>query len=279
MRTSRIIRLLALTFAMLFVFSGVALAEPCALCGKESGSDSYLCTACLLNLLEGEDRSGGLTVNEPVVNEDGTVTLTWVDTEGNGPYTVCYELLETAPVPFGWTAAENISGTSCTLTQLVPGMSYVLTVMDSADGKVECVYYAAQPGDGNEIGAKIRFKTMLRNGRVTNERTFSAAEIAEDNGKEHGLYLRLSYSTLKKTRHYAFCVAVEAPNGFADVIFSGTLELSHGKSQVPVWGFIAMDDYFAYLENYYGGIPAGEYIVTMYFDGGVVDSKTFEVTE
>ena len=68
----------------------------------------------------------------------------------------------------------------------------------------------------------------------------------------------------------------------AGIIFSegsGLNDSIYGKSQVPVWGFIPMDDYFAYLENYYGGVPTGEYIVTMYFNGGYVDSNTFVVAE
>lgn len=279
MRTSRFIRLLALTFSMLIVFSGAALADPCALCGQESGTDSYLCTVCLLDLLEGEDRSGGLTIHEPILDEHGYLTVSWSDASGNGPYSVYYELLESAPVPFGWTAVENTMDTSCTLTQLVPGVSYIITVTDSADSRVQHVYYAQQPENGNEIGARIRFKTMRRLDRKSWQATWSGTEIALDNGYAHGLYLRLTYSTLKRTRHYAFCISVEAPNGFSDVVFSGTLELHHGKSQIPVWGFIPMDDYFAYLENYYGGVPAGEYIVTMYFDGGFVYSKTFNVVE
>lgn len=279
MRTSRISRLFALLLALLLVCPAAALADPCALCGSETHSESYLCAACLLDLLEGEARTGGLELGDPIVCEDGSVVVSWSDSADNGPYQVYYELLESAPVPFGWTAARGVQGNSCVLTQLVPGVSYIFTVSDKDGNKVHQVYYAQQPGDGNEIGARIRFKTMRRHDRTTKNVQWSAEEIAQDNGYTHGLYLRLTYSTLKKTRNYAFCVSVEAPNGFSDVIFSGGLTLDYGKSQVPVWGFIPMDDYFACLESYYGGIPTGEYIVTLYFNGGYVDSSTFEVAE
>jgi hypothetical protein len=36
-----------------------------------------------------------------------------------------------------------------------------------------------------------------------------------------------------------------------------------------------MEDYFSILERYYGGVPTGEYTVTMYFDGGVAASESF----
>lgn len=281
MRTKLFTRLLTLALVCMMSLSAAALAEGCALCGKETGSDVYLCAACLLDMLEEKDISGGLEITGAELGEDGCVTLTWRDAADNGPYTVYYELLEAAPVTFGWTAAEDVEGNGVVLTQLAPGVSYVFTVKDAAGNQVEHVYYAPQPGDGNEIGARIRFKTMRRQGDSgsSKKNAWSAAEIEQDNGYEHGLYLRLTYSTLKKTRNYAFCVTVEAPNGFADVIFSGTLELKQGKSQVPVWGFVPVDDYFACLQDYYGGVPVGEYIVTMYFNGGYVYSDTFEVTE
>lgn len=279
MRIKLFTRLITLALVFMMTLSIPALADSCALCGKETGSEAYLCAACLLDMLAEKDISGGMEITGMEVGEDGRVTLTWQDAANNGPYTVYYELLESAPVPFGWTAAEDVAETTLTLPQLAPGVSYVFIVADASGNQVEQVYYAAQPEDGNEIGARIRFKTMRRHDRTSKQTTWSAAEIAEDNDYRHGLYLRLTYSPLKKTRYYAFCVAVEAPNGFADVIFSGDLELSHGKSQVPVWGFVGMDDYFSYLERYYGGVPTGEYTVTMYFDGGYVDSETFTVKE
>ena len=279
MRASWMFRLLMLTFVLVLVFPCAALADACALCGGETGSDSYLCTACLLDMLEGEDISGGLELDTPVVNENGTVTLTWTDSEQNAPYGVYYQLLEQAPVPFGWTAAEDVMETSCTLTQLVPGQSYILIVTDAEGNKAQVIHYAPTPGEDTQIGAKIRFKTMIRDDRRTFRTDYSAAEIMQDNGREHGLYLRLTYSILKYTRNYAFCVTVEAPNGFEDVIFSGNLELHFGRSQIPVWGFVPMDDYFSYLERYYGGVPTGEYLVTMHFDGNVVYSLPFTVKE
>ncbi len=277
----RIKGFVALLCALLLALPCIALAESCALCGAECGTESYLCTACLLELLEEEDLSGELAVDAPAVNPDGTVTVSWTDGAGNGPYTVRYELLESAPVPFGWTAASDVGGTSFTLTQLAPGVSYVITVVNAQGDEAKCVYYAPVPGTDTQIGARIRFKTMrrLEAARRTVRRDFSAGEIMTESDYEYGLYLRLTYSTLIRTRNYAFCITVEAPNGFTDVIFSGNLELLHGKSAVPVWGFIPVDNYFACLKDYYGGIPTGEYKVTMHFNGNRVYTETFDMAE
>lgn len=279
MRTKTVARLLSLALAFMMTFAIPAQAEGCILCGRESGSAAYLCAACLLELMEEKDISGGMEITDVTVNENGSVTISWSDSAENGPYSVCYELLERAPVPFGWTAAENIQGNSITLTQLTPGVSYVFTVTDASGSKAEAVYYAPKVENGNEIGAKIRIQTKLRRDYNQLERPFSASEIQEDNGREHGLYVKLAYSMLKKTRYYAFCITVEAPNGFADVVLSGDLTLNYGKSEVAAWNFVGLDDYFSYLERYYGGVPTGEYLVTMNFDGKPAYTVSFEVGE
>lgn len=279
MRANSVTRLLALALVLMMALSLPALAESCALCGKETGSETYLCANCLLGLLEEKDISGGLEITGAALDEDGSVTLRWVDEANNGPYNVYYELLDSATVPFGWTAATNVRSNAVTLTQLVPGVSYVFTVEDASGNKAEYVFYAPALENGNEIGAKIRIHTKLRRDRKVLEYPFSASEIMENNGREHGLYMKMAYSMLRKTRHYAFSVTVEAPNGFADVVLSGALTLNYGKSEVPAWGFIGLDDYFSYLERYYGGVPTGEYLVTMHFDGKPVYTVSFNVGE
>lgn len=277
MRRNPVTRLLALALVLMMTLSLPALAEGCALCGKETGSDTYLCAGCLLELLAEKDVSGGLEITGAALGNDGSVLVSWEDAADNGPYTVYYELLDRAPASFGWTAARNVRGNGVILRQLVPGVSYVFIVEDASGNRAEYVYYAPAVETGNEIGAKIRIHTKVRNQRNVLELPFSASEIMENNGKEHGLYMKLAYSMLRKTRYYAFSVTVEAPNGFADVVLSGDITLNYGKSEVPAWGFIALDDYFSYLERYYGGVPTGEYLVTMNFDGKPAYTVSFEV--
>ncbi|MDD6051694.1 MAG: hypothetical protein PUC00_10595 [Clostridiales bacterium] len=277
MRGKTVTRLLALTM-LLMMLSLPALAEGCALCGEETGSDAYLCPACMLELLT-DKKASALDITGAVVNADGSVTLGWQDEANNGPYQVYYQLLEAAPVPFGWTAAQNVHDHAVTLKQLAPEVSYVFTVTDASGYRAEYVYCPTTPENGNEIGAKIRIHTKLRNEEMVLEYPFSASEIMLDNGKEHGLYMKLAYSMLRKTRNYAFTVTVEAPCGFKDVVLDGTMTLNRGKSEVPAWGFISLDAYFSYLERYYGGVPTGEYLVTMNFDGKPAHTVSFMVKE
>lgn len=279
MRVNFLSRLLALAMVLSLCFTLPALAADCALCGQETGSDAYLCADCLLALLNDEAAAGGLEITGVTVNADGSVTLCWEDSASNGPYCVYYEPLNNAPVPFGWTAAQNVQGNAITLSQLVPGVTYVFTVTDAAGHQADYVFCTSAPKEGNEIGAIIRLKTRQRNSRSRWEAPFSASEIMQDNSLEHGLYVKLAYSMLRKTRNYAFSVTVEAPNGFADVVFSGRIQLNYGKSEVPAWSFVCLDDYFSYLERYYGGVPTGSYRVTLNFDGKPACSGAFTVGE
>lgn len=279
MRTKIILIVLALMLAAMLP-SG-ALAENCALCGEECTGSAYLCADCLVKLLRENDAPAALEITDILTNADGSVTVLWADDAACGPYSVYYELLAHAPVPFGWTAAQGVQTNAVTLHQLVPGVSYVFTVEDAQGNRATANYYAPVPEEGNEIGAKIRVHTKLiknHNGRVL-DYPWRVHEITGDADFAYGLYTKLSYVMLVKTRHYAFSLAVEAPNGFADVVYSGELTLNYGKSEVPAWGFVEMDDYFDCLERYYGGVPTGEYKVSLYFDGKHIFSTAFEVTE
>ena len=275
MRT-RMITCLVLAMALLTMVLP-ACAESCALCGKESGSENYLCADCLLGLLEEKDVSGGLEIIGATTNDDGSVTLIWDDAAANGPYNVYYELLERAPVPFGWTAESGVYGNTVTMTQLVPGVSYVFTVEDASGNKADFIYYAPNVKVGNKIGAKIRLTTKMRNGRNHLGIPFYVGDIHRPDTREHGFSLKLSYSMLKYTRNYAFSISVEAPNGFTDVIHSGHAPLNYGRSELAAWNFISLEDFFGCLERYYGGVVPGEYIVTMNFDGNPACTTTFTV--
>lgn len=278
MRTNMITRLL-LALVLMLSFIVPAQAESCALCGQESGNENYLCADCLLSLLEEKDLSGGLSIVGVEPNADGSITLIWDDTANNGPYNVYYELLERAPVPFGWTAESGVYANAATLDQLVPGVSYVLTVEDASGNKADYIYYAPNVKLGNKVGAKIRVTTKMRNGRNHLGIPFHVGDIQRPDTREHGLELKLSYSMLKYTRFYAFSISVEAPNGFTDVVSSGRVTLNYGRSEVPAWNFVNLENFFGCLERYYGGVPAGEYLVTLNFDGNPACTATFTVNE
>lgn len=279
-------RISALVMALLLLMLTPAFAASCTLCGSETGSDDYLCTNCLLALLAQKKEAAPMEVSSCAQNPDGTVTIAWSDAEGNGPYTVTYALLDPAPVAFAWVGAEGLTDTTHTLTRLVPGVSYVITIHDSKGQQIEHIWYAQNPAADPEIvadtkiGAKIQMTPILRSTKANNEVTgFSLAEITGESTNLHGLRVQLTYSTLIRARNFAFQLVVEAPNGFGEVVYNGALNLSHGKSTIPAWNFISLDEYFSLLQNYYGSIPTGEYTVTICFRGMRINTATFTVGE
>lgn len=268
----------ALLLTLMLAFTATALADDCTLCGSDTGRDSYLCASCMLRLLEGEHIASPLEVTGVTQNADGTVTLAWTDEAGNAPYCVYYELLDSAPTPFGWTAADDTSETSCTFTRLVPGVSYLFTIEDCRGNKAEHIYYAPTPGTDTEIGARIHVKPRTFDGNQYKTRVyFSPDKAVREGAEEYGLYVRIDYSYLKKNRTYNFLLTIEAPGGYSEVVYSGVLQLHHGRSHLPTWGFVPVDDFFDVLDEFFGEIPSGDYIVTLYFNGAKVHSDTVPV--
>ncbi|MBQ8555249.1 MAG: fibronectin type III domain-containing protein [Clostridia bacterium] len=280
MRRHPVILTIIMIVGLMILTTMSALAEGCTLCGGETSGDSYLCTSCLVELLTSDEPASTVTIDAATNNGDGTVTLSWTDSGEGAPYTVYYELLESAPRTFGWTAATGLTDTSLTLTRLVPGVDYSFTVVDKDGRAAEIVYYAPDPGEDTEIGTRIRVKPRSKHIRVYKTLDhFAAWKIAADNDYEYGMTVRVNYSMLKKTRHYNFQVVMEAPNGFKDTVYSGTLTLSHGRSYLPLWGFVSVDDYFDLLNTYYGEIPAGDYTVALYLNGALACTDSITVSE
>ncbi len=278
MRKTPIFRLISLLL-LLSMLPLSALADSCVQCGQETGNNDYVCTACLVALLEGEPTATPLTMTRVRRDYEGTVTIQWADAAGNAPYRVMYALLEGAPEPFGWTDCEATYDTQHTLTRLVPGQSYLLTIEDSQGNTLEYPYYAEPAPQKNEIGMRIFIEPYRRNSYAKNVPCdLTLAQLARP-GYTHALYVSLKYSMLAYGRLYDFQLALHAPNGFTDVIFSGSLEMKPGRSTLPDWGRVPLDDYFSYLNRYYGGIPLGKYTATLYFNGDEVCSDSFTIAK
>ncbi len=277
MRMSSILRLFLLIL-LLATLTVPALAAPCVQCGRETGDDDYLCNLCFVDLLDTSDEPAPLAFKRICRDYWGNVRVQWTDAEGGAPYRVMYAPLEEAPTAFGWTDAEGVTATHHTLGRLVPGVSYVITVADSKGHFIEQVYEAETADVSNRIGAAFTLATQRCTSDGVPERAdFSLAELAS--GNAHSLNVQPTYGRLAYGYLYGFHLAVEAPNGFRDVVYSGMLDLSHGDTYLDAWREIPMDGYFDCLERYYGGVPAGEYQVVLYFNGTEIVREPFTVAE
>ncbi len=274
MRNASIFRALLLAL-LLTVLTVPALAASCVQCGGETEGDEYLCTACLVKLLK-DEAPANLTFKRVYQDYWGNVRVQWTDSEGNAPYRVIYELAEEAPKAFGWTDAADLTVTHHTLRRLAPGVSYIITVADCKGNIIKYEYEPVPPAVNDRIGAGFTLATQRHTASAGVQKvSFTLAELSS--GNVHTLAVQPSYARLAYGYLYQFHLTVTAPNGFTDVIYSGNLDLGPGLTYLDEWSRIPVDDYFGYLTRYYGGIPTGEYLVTLYFNGEAIGCEGFTV--
>ncbi len=275
MRRALIARLLLLSLLLSLLISP-ALADPCVQCGKEAGEGEYLCTSCLVSMLE--TTPANLSLRRICRDYWGHVRVQWNDPDGNAPYRVTYRLLHDAPVPFGWTDAEGITTNHHTLTRLAPGVGYVITVEDAAGHTLHCTWQQEPATMAQSIGAKLLLDTAVTSPEGLRQLTaFTLSQLASDNS--HQLAVQPIYSRLAYGHLYSFHLTVTAPNGFTDVVYSGDLDLGPGQTHLETWDHIPMDGYFGYLTRYYGGVPTGAYRVTLYLNGAEAANGCFTIAE
>lgn len=279
--------ILALVLALLMVLGSMstALAAYCMSCGTQLPDGAKFCFNC------GEKQDGSsttttttntyssLSITEATENMDGSVTIRWTDSGNNSPYTVRYEFVNQAPNPFHWTSDDNVRTKSYTYAWLVPGVDYVFTVEDCNGNEAEYTYYASRPYIYNEIGSKMTLSTRIKDGNYAEDLTrLSSGDISRNLGKcSYGLYLSLSYSRLARPRSYSYKFCLTAPNGYAEAIWGGTLELSAGRSYLSPWNYVPLDDFFNTLIEFYEEIPVGDYTFSLHYDNVQVLTETFYV--
>ncbi len=279
MRCKMFLRM-AIFALILSLCAGAALAEGCSLCGGERDTEDAVCTDCFVKLLTGEMTPSPLNITGAQKNVDGTVTIAWEDAGDGAPYRVLYELLDAAPVPFGWTDCAMTRQTAHTFARLVPGVHYVFTVVDIKGNQARYTYFADPVAEDRSIGMHFFADTLWR----TKENyafyePLTLADFASDKAVSFELYVVPRYSELRAPRAYQMQLGLTAPNGYRDIIFSGSITLGAGRTHLPDWNEVPMNDFFTCLEKYYGGIPAGEYVVTMYLNGAEAYERSFIISE
>ncbi len=267
-----------LAFLMIFAMMGSALAGFCTSCGTSLPADAKFCFNCGVKQSSQStlQKQSTMTVTGVTENSDGSVTLRWSDSAGNSPYTVKYEFLNPAPDPFHWYNDTN--SRSFTFSWLVPGVDYIFTVEDSKGNEVEYEYNAPRPYRKNEISMRLTIdpKCQTSSGLEDVLRLEASDIMNRSAAQSYGVQVKLNYSQLAKERnfHYKFCIV--APNGYAEAVWGGTMELRAGRSYLNPW-FIPLDDFFDTMLKYYDEIPVGDYVMSFYYDDIEVLSEIFYV--
>lgn len=187
---------------------------------------------------------------------NGCTEVTWKDS-GSGPYKLSYSAAEWS----GFSLYENgISATSYTLTTLVPGVSYTITVSNgSSSASVEYT------------PSKSSF-TDFKNGRIVklDEATFDAT----GDGYYTTFELSIYYPTLANDRYYNYMLALKTPLGYASWTPT-TDRITLEKRFIGIYGDYSLSDFLDAVKQDFGKVPTGDYTLEVYFDGALYGSASF----
>ena len=220
------------------------------------------------------------------VNENGTVTVGWLDSGKKGPYKVCYEQLvsydyysDEQKAITRWIMDDQCHERWCKIPYLDPGTSYWFSITDSTGETIRYAWTASRAGSFSEFTVSMDMKQIRQKGSESkNVSSFSADEIEGNSKYSYGASLKLTYSQLAKKRTYSFLVTVTDPTGIVQQTdYYSYINLPRGRSYYN-WDFYSFDEAMANAKKQKGYIPRGQWTVALYFDGLLVNSSTFKVS-
>ena len=223
-------------------------------------------------------------IDETSTLAGGKVRIHWQDNVARGPYKVCYEMLlhqdydsDVQQATVRWVGEENVTGDSVTLSGLVPGVPYWITVFDADGVMVKSKYTPmarARFSDFN-ISATLSPRRNTGTEMVALEH-YVAWDIMSD-GESYGANLRLTYPDLEESRTYMAMSAITCPDG---TVFVESVDddfcLDQGSNST-YWEYYNLDSVFSALIGIYEVIPTGEYTWTLYLNAAPAASATFTV--
>ncbi len=219
---------------------------------------------------------------------DGRVEVIISDPQNKGPYTVNFvrkasndfEKDQTAQ-GFHWIHNE-IKSKAQIINDFVPGESYWVWASNSAGEETERYVFSApsvKQFDGFKTKPSIssfNLKSRALGSSAKDIDAFKASTIYSSKNIEYGAYVRYDYPQLKNPRTYFLQTVVRAPNGLCAVDYADDDELPVGDTY-SYWTFYSFEKFFAALTHGGRMPPTGTYRFELYWDGMLVDFKTFQV--
>ena len=191
---------------------------------------------------------------------NGEIEMTWKDTGDDGPYEISW-------TNDSWkkheaTDGESYDSTSATLKQLVPGVTYDITVRGQT---TEATKTYKVP--------KTTFTDYSKGKKVTIDKdTFDL----ETDDIYRTVTLRLYYPRLSKERRFFWTLALKTPKGYASyVVYDERLVLNPRGSFAQ--GQFDFSVFMNNVEDTFGKIPSGDYAFEMYMDGQYYGAAGFYV--
>ncbi len=219
-------------------------------------------------------------------NGNGTVALTWKG--GKAPYNVRYHVKRsedyqadlTNPNGTGrWMAADKLTDTSYTLTDLVPGVSYWLTVFDAA-GAGWYAPYIVSPAPQSVPGLTASLEVVPKacvGENVTEIDVFPVAAVGVEDDTEYGASIILQYENAGEERSAFFQLVYTLPGGATMCNYDSEVTLYSGSHWIGWESFRSMENFLSYLRGMWGGFNEGDFKVDVYLDGCLAGSAVIPV--
>ena len=179
-----------------------------------------------------------------------------------------------------------------TADTLMPGKKYEITVMDGAFNTLATKKYKIPKAEKFK-DSKLKAKSIVI--RITPVKYESGSSkdpaqiktlkadtirkaVKKNSSTIYGVKYHMRMPTLAKERKFFVSIFMEAPNGYLktckalDVTFE---KVNHGYQ--TLWFKILDTDFFSEMYKANSEVPAGEYKVSMFWDGMLVNSGKFVV--
>lgn len=193
---------------------------------------------------------------------NGDVTVRW-DDSGSGPYKIQYRLDEWKS---NYSYYENSNGKYVTLSYLIPGQQYTVTVSNGSKSAIATytVPYST-------------FRDFKTGGYLTmTEGTFSISNL--ERWPNETFDLRVSYPRLSHDRTYSAKLALKTPLGYSGCVQYWATYKFERKYKYEYTTFSMLDDFLKNVEDDFDYIPTGKYQFQFFVDGQLYDVVYFTVS-
>lgn len=218
--------------------------------------------------------------------EDGRLTLIWAQS-GAGPYEIRYLMKNhdtyeedlADPNNLGEKVVTDEIGVT-TISYMVPGQAYWISMYDS-EGNGGCSAYepaAANAFDAFSVTVECR-EVVKVNGEETNPEAFDAQSLATAGEDVNGLYLAFWFDNTGEAYDAVVQVVMEGPGGVKWVSKATRTTFAAATQDGKGWTFMDLCADMATLTESLGAVPVGEYTTSVYFNGMLAGSATFQVED
>lgn len=260
---------------------GDAAPKFCTECGQKLGTAAATAAPTATPAPEEEESSCIFFQHE------GTVYVIW-EADGTTEYTIHYfpkqhDDVQQDMTEANWAFARSGKNTlgmfGC--SGMVPGEPYWVGVFDG-EGNGEYVAYIPQEKVETFTGCTVETRvmpTIRSDSKDVYMESFADAMLATEKEGVNGLYMSLIYDNPGEAIDVRLQAVLECPNGYKYVLAAADTTLKAETMNGVGWPFHDLAGDLAKFRTAFGGVPVGEYTVSMYINGQYGASATFEVRE